>query len=424
MATFDEMSQVELLQLQKDLQAEYDKLKGLNLNLDMSRGKPAGAQLNLSNDILTMPLNNYITSEGVDVRNYGILDGIAELKGLFSDLLNIPTKNIIVGGNSSLNLIYDSFARLYIFGALGSTPWGKLDKVKILCPVPGYDRHFSICDEFGFEMVPVPMTETGVDMDIVEDLVKNDPTVKGIICVPLYSNPDGICYSDETVERLAKMETAAEDFKIFWDNAYAIHHVYKEVELLNIFDVCRKYNTLDRILFFFSTSKITFPGSGVALLAAGDNYIEEIKKHFGVQTIGHNKINMLRTYNFFKTADGVKLHMKRLGALLREKFDIVLNKLDAEFEGTDYLKWHKPMGGYFISVFTQNGCAKETVRLAKECGLILTNAGATYPHGMDPNDSNIRVAPSYPTCEDLIQAMDIFCVCVKLAAVNNKLRNN
>ena len=219
------------------------------------------------------------------------------------------------------------------------------------------------------------------------------------------------------------METASEDFKIFWYNAYSIHHVYNEVELLNIFDVCRKYNTLDRILFFFSTSKITFPGSGVALLAAGDNYIEEIKKHFGVQTIGHNKINMLRTYNFFKTADGVKLHMKRLGALLREKFDIVLNKLDAEFEGTDYLKWHKPMGGYFISVFTQNGCAKETVRLAKECGLILTNAGATYPHGMDPNDSNIRVAPSYPTCEELIQARDIFCECLQLASVNNKLKN-
>ena len=417
MATLDEMSQVELLQLQKDLQAEYDKLKGLNLNLDMSRGKPAGAQLNLSNDILTMPLNNYITSEGVDVRNYGILDGIAELKGLFSDLLDIPTKNIIVGGNSSLNLIYDSFARLYIFGALGSTPWGKLDKVKILCPVPGYDRHFSICDEFGFEMVPVPMTETGVDMDVVEDLVKNDPTVKGIICVPLYSNPDGICYSDETVERLAKMETAAEDFKIFWDNAYAIHHVYKEVKLLNIFDVCRKYNTLDRILFFFSTSKITFPGAGVSAIIASDNNIAAIKKRLNVETISYDKMNQQRHVAFFKNADGILSHMKKHAAILKPKFDMVLNHLENELGGKGIASWFNPKGGYFISLDVMPGCAKRVGELCKQAGVTLTSVGATYPYGFDPSDSNIRIAPSFPPIDELDMAAELLCICTQIACI-------
>jgi DNA-binding transcriptional MocR family regulator len=259
-------------------------------------------------------------------------------------------------------------------------------------------------------------------MDIIEGLVKEDSSIKGILCVPLYSNPDGVCYSDETVERLAKMPTAAEDFKIFWDNAYAVHHVYEEVKLLNIFDACAKYNTTDRILYFFSTSKVTFPGSGVALVASGDRYIEDIKKHFGKQTIGYNKVNQLRTYNFFKTADGINAHMKRLGAMLREKFDIVLNKLDSEFTDTDLLTWHKPKGGYFVAVFTMDGCAKETVRLAKEAGLTLTAAGAPYPYGNDPHDSCIRIAPSYPSTEELTQAIDLFCICVKLAAVNKLLK--
>jgi DNA-binding transcriptional MocR family regulator len=388
----------------------------------MSRGKPAPAQLNLSNDILSLAIDNYISRDGIDVRNYGVLDGISECRELFSDLLGIPKDNIVIGGNSSLNLIYDAFARLYIFGALGSTPWGKLDKVKILCPVPGYDRHFAICEEFGFEMINVPMTENGPDMDMVERLVKEDESIKGILCVPLYSNPDGVCYSDDTVERLAKMSTAAEDFKIFWDNAYAVHHVYDEVKLLNIFDACARYGTTDRILYFFSTSKVTFPGSGVALVASGDKYIEDIKKHFGKQTIGYNKVNQLRTYNFFKTADGINAHMKKLGAMLREKFDIVLDKLDSEFTDTDLLTWHKPKGGYFVAVFTMDGCAKETVRLAKEAGLTLTAAGAPYPYGNDPHDSCIRIAPSYPSTEELTQAIDLFCICVKLAAVNKLLK--
>ena len=421
MALFSRMSREELLVAEAKLLEKYNAFKAKSMQLDMSRGKPAPAQLNLSNGILSMPIDNYINCEGIDVRNYGILNGILECRQLFADLLDIPIDNIIIGGNSSLNLIYDAFTRLYIFGSLGSTPWGKLDKVKILCPVPGYDRHFAICEELGFEMINIPMSESGPDMDMVEMLAAKDPAVKGILCVPLYSNPDGICYSDETVERLAKMPTAAEDFKIFWDNAYAVHHVYKEVKLRNIFDASKQYGTEDRILYFFSTSKITFPGSGVALVASGDRYIEDIRRRFGKQTIGYSKVNQLETYNFFRTPDNVKAHMKKLGNLLKSKFNIVLEKLDSEFKDTDLLKWHKPMGGYFISVYTMDGCARETVRLAKEAGLTLTGAGASYPYGVDPRDSNIRIAPSYPDEEELKQAMDLFCICVKLAAVKKLL---
>ncbi len=421
MALFSRMSREELLAAEAELLEKYNAFKAKSMQLDMSRGKPAPAQLNLSNGILSMPIDNYINCEGIDVRNYGILNGILECRRLFSDLLDIPLDNIIIGGNSSLNLIYDAFTRLYIFGSLGSTPWGKLDKVKILCPVPGYDRHFAICEELGFEMINIPMSETGPDMDMVERLAAEDPAVKGILCVPLYSNPDGICYSDETVERLAKMPTAAEDFKIIWDNAYAVHHVYKEVKLRNIFDACKQYGTEDRILYFFSTSKITFPGSGVALVASGDRYIEDIRRRFSKQTIGYSKVNQLETYNFFRTPENVKAHMKRLGNLLKSKFNIVLEKLDSEFKDTDLLRWHKPMGGYFISVYTMDGCAIETVRLAKEAGLTLTNAGASYPYGKDPHDSNIRLAPSYPDEEDLVQAMELFCICVKLAAIKKLL---
>ncbi len=421
MFKISDLSSEALQAMKKELEEKYNAFKSKNINLDMSRGKPSSDQLNLSNGILSLNLDTYITEQGIDARNYGILDGISETKRLFSELLNIPAKNIVIGGNSSLNLIYDNFSRLYIFGSLGYTPWGKLDKVKILCPVPGYDRHFTICQEFGYEMVTVPMDENGPDMDAVEELVKNDDSVKGIICVPLYSNPTGSCYSDEVVERLAKMETAAKDFKIFWDNAYAVHHVYKKVELADIFTVCQKYGTEDRILYFFSTSKITFPGSGVALVAASDKCIEEIKLHFGKQTIGYDKIIQLRTYKFFKNAQGILNHMDRLAQELKPKFDIVLKKLDEEFSDNDMLSWIVPLGGYFVSVNTVEGCAKETVRLAKEAGLVLTDAGATYPYKNDPKDSNIRIAPSYPSCSELEQAIDFFCVCVKLAAVNKFL---
>jgi aspartate/methionine/tyrosine aminotransferase len=421
MALFSSMSKDELIKLQSELLDEYNRIKANKIQLDMSRGKPAPAQLDISNAILDTKLDSYVNCDGVDVRNYGILDGITECRQMFSELLDIPENNITIGSNSSLNLIYDAFTRLYIFGSLGSKPWGKLDKVKILCPVPGYDRHFAMCEEFGFEMINIPMTDEGPDMDMVEKLAAEDDSVKAILCVPLYSNPDGICYSDEVVDRLAKMPTAAEDFKIFWDNAYAVHHVFEEVKLLNIFKACKGYGTDDRLLYFFSTSKVTFPGSGVALVASGDRYIEDIRRHFSKQTIGYDKINQLRTYTFFKNADGIKAHMKKLGAMLREKFNIVLDTLDKEFTGSDLLTWHKPKGGYFVSVFTMDGCAKETVRLAKEAGLTLTGAGATYPHGNDPHDSNIRIAPSYPCTEDLQKAIDLFCICVKLASVSKLL---
>ncbi len=422
MSLSSQSSADELLKAQQKLISEYDRLKSCNLSLDMSRGKPAAAQLDLSNGILTLQLDSYINCEGNDVRNYGILTGIKECRHLFAELLGIKEDNIIIGGNSSLNLIYDSIARYFMFGKLGSTPWSKLDKVKVLCPVPGYDRHFAICEEFGFEMINIPMDNNGPDMDMVEKLVKEDDSIKIMLCVPLYSNPNGVCYSDEVVERLAKMETAAEDFTIIWDNAYGIHHVYSETKLANIFELAAKYGNEDRILYFFSTSKITFPGSGVALIASGDKAIAEIKRRFGIMTIGYNKINQIRTYSFFKTPGGMMEHMKKLGAMLREKFDVVLNKLDEEFDDNDLLTWTKPGGGYFISVDTLPGCAKETVRLAKECGLILTEAGATYPYKKDPNDSNIRIAPSYPTVEELKKAIEVFCICVKLAAVNKLLK--
>ncbi len=417
-------SQDQLIKAQQELKSEYNRLKSCNLSLDMSRGKPAAAQLDLSNGILTLQLPSYINCEGNDVRNYGILTGIKECRHLFGDLLNIKEDNIIIGGNSSLNIIYDAIARYYMFGKLGSTPWSKLGKVKVLCPVPGYDRHFAICEEFGFEMINIPMDDNGPDMDMVEKLVKDDESIKLMFCVPLYSNPNGVCYSDEVCRRLAAMKTAADDFTVIWDNAYGIHHVYSETKLADIFDLASEYGNEDRFLYFFSTSKITFPGSGVALIASGDKAIEEIKKHFGVMTIGYNKINQIRTYSFFKDPQGMMEHMKKLGAMLREKFDIVLNKLDEEFSDSDFITWHKPQGGYFISVDTLKGCAKETVRLAKECGLILTEAGATYPYGKDPDDSNIRIAPSYPTVDELKKAMEVFCICVKLAAVNKLLLND
>lgn len=419
-----DMTKEQLTACKAQLQAEYDELKSLNLQLNIARGNPSVEQLDLSNGILTVPMDNYITAEGVDVRNYGILDGIKEAKNLFSQLLNIKAENIIVGGNSSLNLIYDAFSRLYIFGKLGSTPWGKLDKVKILCPVPGYDRHFTICEEFGFEMISVPLTDDGLDMDLIEKLAAEDDSIKGIICVPLYSNPTGVCFSDETVERLAKMKTAAKDFTIFWDNAYAIHHIFKEHKLANIFEYAEKYNNSNRVLYFFSTSKVTFPGSGVAIVASGDEYTEEIRKHFGKQTIGYNKINQLRTCNFFKNVDGINEHMKELGDILKPKFKLMLDTLNKEFGENGILKWTKPDGGYFITAYTLNGCAKETVKLAAECGLILTPAGACFPYRDDPNDNTIRVAPSYPNIEVLKSAAKVFCICVKLATVNKLLSEN
>ena len=420
MLNYIDCSKEKLLEEKALLEKTYEGYVSQHLKLDMSRGKPAGTQLDLNNDILKS-LDTYITKEGLDARNYGVLDGIPEAKKLFSDLLGIREGQIIIGGNSSLNLMYDTFVRLFLFGTRGNTPWCKLDKVKFLCPSPGYDRHFAICEALGIEMITVPMYEEGPDMDYVESLVKEDDSIKGIWCVPLYSNPQGVCYSDETVERLAKMETAAKDFRIFWDNAYGVHHIYEEKQLKDIFEVAKAFGHEDRVYYFFSTSKITFPGAGVALMAASDANIAEIKKHMGVQTIGHDKLNQLRTVHYFKDADGIRRHMKKLGDELRPKFDIVLTTLEKELAGTGLLSWRKPNGGYFVAVDTLEGCAKETVALAKKAGVTLTGAGATFPYGNDPKDQNIRLAPSYPTLEELKVAIELFCVCVKLAGVNKLL---
>ena len=421
MTEFAEMSKEELEQAKEAADKDYEELKARNLSLDMSRGKPAPSQIDHANGMLK-EMTDYHTKVGLDVRNYGVLDGIPEMKELFSELLSIPAGQLIVGGNASLNLMFDAVMRLFVFGTMGEKPWGQLDKVKFLCPSPGYDRHFTICETLGIEMIPVPMTKEGPDMDMVEELAGSDASIKGIWCVPKYSNPQGICYSDETVDRLASMKTAAKDFKIFWDNAYGVHPVFEDVKVKNIIDACEEAGTKNRPYYFFSTSKITFPGAGVSLIASSDENIKEIKKVMGAQTIGYDKVNQLRHVQFFKNAEGLRAHMQVLAECMRPKFETVLKYLNKELAGTGLAAWEEPKGGYFVSVDVYPGCAKEVVRLAKEAGVVLTGAGATYPYKKDPKDSNLRIAPTYPTVEELEQAMELFCVCVKKAALHKLLR--
>ncbi len=421
MTEFAEMSKEELEQAKEAADRDYEELKARNLSLDMSRGKPAPSQIDHANGMLK-EMTDYHTKAGMDVRNYGVLDGIPEMKELFSELLDIPAGQLIVGGNASLNLMFDAVMRLFVFGTMGEKPWGRLDKVKFLCPSPGYDRHFTICETLGIEMIPVPMTKEGPDMDMVEELVGSDTSIKGIWCVPKYSNPQGICYSDETVDRLASMKTAAKDFKIFWDNAYGVHPVFEDVKVKNIIDACEEAGTKNRPYYFFSTSKITFPGAGVSLIASSEENINEIKKIMGAQTIGYDKVNQLRHVQFFQNAEGLRAQMQGLAECMRPKFETVLKYLNKELAGTGLAVWEEPKGGYFVSVDVYPGCAKEVVRLAKEAGVVLTGAGATYPYKKDPKDSNLRIAPTYPTVEELEQAMELFCVCVKKAALHKLVR--
>lgn len=426
MKAYKDLSKEELLTLQKQLNKEYEEAKAKELKLDMSRGKPAASQLDMEMDFMNVLNADSIfkTEAGVDCRNYGIMDGIPEARKLIGDVLGVPADNVIVFGNASLNIMYDTVARSEIFGVMGETPWCKLDKVKFLCPVPGYDRHFAITEQFGIEMINVPMTEDGPDMDMVEELVNTDSAVKGIWCVPKYSNPQGYTYSDETVKRFAALKPAAKDFRIYWDNAYAIHDLYEEKKdtLLDIISECEKAGNPDMVYEFCSTSKVTFPGSGIAALAASKANLDFIKKFMTIQTIGYDKVNQLRHVRYFKDAEGMKAHMMKHAAIMRPKFEAVFHVLESELNGLGIGSWTEPKGGYFISFDALEGCAKKIVEKCKEAGVVLTGAGATYPYKKDPKDSNIRLAPSFPTPEELAMATDLFVLCVKIVSVEKLLK--
>lgn len=403
-----------------ECQAIYADYQAQSLLLDMSRGKPGPEQLDISLEVMNCvnARDGYLAADRTDTRNYGLVDGIAEAKALFGEILDVPAELVIVGGNSSLNLMFDYITQAVASGVCGNTPWSQQGKVKFLCPVPGYDRHFAVTQHYGIEMLPVPMLETGPDMDVVEQLVQ-DPAVKGIWCVPMYSNPDGITYSDETVRRFARLKPAAPDFRIMWDNAYCVHHLTDTPDtLLNLYKEAVAVGNEDIVIQFTSTSKISFPGAGVAAIAASQANIADIKKRMSVQTIGYDKINMLRHTRYFKNLDGIREHMKRHAAVLRPKFDVVLNTLETRLGGTGIAQWHKPNGGYFVSVELMEGTATETVRLLKQAGVILTPAGATHPYGRDPKDATLRIAPSYPSVAELQTAMELFCICAEIAALN------
>lgn len=425
MKSYQELSKEELENLHADLCRQFEEAKGKGLSLDMSRGKPSPAQLDP-----VMPLLDAITAEtlmkasdGTDCRNYGVLDGIPEAKELMAQMVGTDAANMIVCGNASLPIMYDTVSRSMTHGVCGSTPWCKLEQVKFLCPAPGYDRHFKITEHFGIEMIVIPMKADGPDMDLVEQYVNNDPTVKGIWCVPKYSNPQGYTYSKETVERFAKLTPAAEDFRIYWDNAYCIHDLYEEKQdvLEDILGACAKAGHPDLVFEFCSTSKVSFPGAGVAAVATSENNRKWMKSSMTIQTIGYDKLNQLRHVAYYHDLNGFKAQMKKHADFLRPKFEAVEKVLETELAGLGIGCWTKPLGGYFISFEAMDGCAKAIVEKCAEAGVKLTGAGATYPYGKDPKDSNIRIAPSFPTPEELSAAADLFVLCVKLISVEKLL---
>lgn len=425
MKAYKDMTKEELTALKTELEKQYEDAKGLGLKLDMSRGKPSVSQIETIMEIMDVlnSQSDYMAESGVDCRNYGAMDGIWEAKKLMADMMGTTPDKVIVYGNASLSIMYDFVSRSYTHGVLGNSPWCKLEKVKWLCPVPGYDRHFAITERFGIEMISVPMSKDGPDMDLIEKLVAEDDSVKGIWCVPKYSNPQGISYSDETVKRMAALKPAAKDFRIYWDNAYAIHHLYPEqpVEILDILSECEKAGNADMVYEFASTSKVSFSGAGVAAMAASQANLEEIKKQMTIQTIGYDKINQLRHVRYFKDLNGLKEHMRKHADLMRPKFEAVLEILQKELGGLDIGSWIKPLGGYFISFEAMEGCAKAIVAKCKEAGVVMTNAGATYPYGRDPKDSTIRIAPSFPTLEEITQTANLFALCVKLVSAGKLL---
>ena len=414
------MSKAQLQERLAVLREEYNAYKALGLKLDMSRGKPGAEQLDLSNGIISPELyGDFKASNGFDVRNYGILDGIPECKKLFAEILDVPADNIIVFGNASLTIMYDYIAQCMFFGA-GAEPWCKQEGIKFLCPVPGYDRHFSILEHFGIELINVPFVGTDPDMDMIEELVK-DEKVKGVICVPMYSNPAGLTFSDEAVRRFAALKPAAKDFRVIWDNAYCVHHINTPDKLLNIFEACKEFGTEDHFIEVTSTSKITFPGAGVAALAASDNNIKAIKSRMTIQTIGYDKTNQLRHVNFFKNKAGIEAHMEKHAEIIKPKFDAVLSAFEEKLAGKGVASWTSPNGGYFISLDVYEGCAIRTVELCKEAGVTLTGAGATFPYGKDPEDKNIRIAPTFPSRDELCKAVEILCICVEISAIEKIL---
>lgn len=426
MVPYSELGREELLALQKELTLQYEDAKGKGLKLDMSRGKPASEQLDM-----TMPMMDIFNRDfdmrdeaGVDVRNYGYLEGIIGARRLLGEMLGVKPEQVIVFGTASLSVMYDTVSRSVTHGVMGSTPWCKLDKVKFLCPAPGYDRHFAITEHFGIEMITIPMHEDGPDMDLVEEYV-SDPAVKGIWCVPMYTNPLGITYSEEVCRRMADLNPAAEDFRIYWDNAYCVHHLYddKQDTLPEMLSMCAANGKEDMVLEFASTSKISFAGAGISCIAASKGNLDWVKKSMTIQIISHDKINQLRHVLYFKDLDGIKEHMKKHAAIMRPKFELVLDTLERELGGLGIGTWTKPLGGYFISFDAIDGCAKAIVAKCKEAGVTLTGAGATYPYRKDPHDSNIRIAPSYPTLDELKITAELFVLCVKLVSVEKLLEN-
>lgn len=414
---YADMTAAELQAEKAELEKRYNDFKAKNLKLDMSRGKPGSDQLDLSNELNAV--SDY-TENGVDLRNYGMMDGTPACKKLFADLMQVKPENVIVGPNASLTLMFDYIAQCFTHGA-GDTPWCRLNSVKFLCPVPGYDRHFTILEHFGIEMINIEMKADGPDMDAVEEAVK-DPSVKGMFCVPKYSNPQGITYSDAVVRRIAALRPAAKDFRVIWDNAYMVHDIVEDGDkLLNIFDLLPEYGNEDMVIEVCSTSKITFPGAGVSALAASDNNIKAIKKRLNAQTISYDKMNQHRHVEFFKDVNGILAHMKKHAAILKPKFDMVLKHLNQELDGLGIASWTEPRGGYFISLDVLDGCAKRVGELCKEAGVVLTTVGATFPYGKDPNNRNIRIAPTYPPLDELDTAAELLCVCVRLAAAEKIL---
>lgn len=427
MKAYKELSREEFLTLKGELEKQFEDAKAKGLKLDMSRGKPTPAQLDMAMDMFDVfnSTSDMKAENGMDTRNYGVMDGIPEAKRLMGEIMGVPAENVIVYGNASLTIMYDTVSRAMTHGIMGNTPWGKLDKIKFLCPVPGYDRHFKITEHFGIEMINIPMSEDGPDMDLVEEYVEKDPSVKGIWCVPKYSNPQGYTYSDETVRRFAALKPAAPDFRIFWDNAYVIHHLYEEKQdqLLEILSECEKAGNPDMVFEFASTSKVSFAGAGISAMASSKANLDDARKTMTIQTISYDKINQLRHVRYFKNLDGVMKHMMKHAAIMRPKFEAVIRVLDQELSGLGIGTWTEPRGGYFISFDSLEGCAKAIVAKCKEAGVVLTGAGATFPYGKDPKDSNIRIAPSFPTPEEMAEATDLFVLCVKLVSVEKLLQD-